>query len=82
MGLYAVRVTREQEATVYVQADSPEEAREDAAELVTDDGCWSTSAEDFDASEVDPGTLDPGTLVWSGGPDGMDVTAASLAGGA
>ena len=74
--LYAVELERTQSAVIYVWAESPSEAREDAEELAYDSE-WETEESGVnDTWPIHPSKLPEHASMWTGGPDGTDLRGA------
>lgn len=64
MTMYAVDVRREERATVFIEADSLEEAEEAAPEVVDSREWWSDEDYEVEGFEAFPR---PGQRYWTGG---------------
>lgn len=76
--LWAVDIEISASDTIYVIAETQEQAREDAEELVTHFNDWRYETDYYVSDRVNRDKLDGATLIWTGGPDGKDITAKQL----
>lgn len=68
MTLYAVELERQHRATVYVEADNVDDAKEAASELVTSDD-FEEILDTF-VDSASPVDTSRGNRYWTGGPNG------------
>lgn len=76
--LWRIDVERTYRMEVYVLAETKEEAVADAEEMSTEIDLWGDDDSDFFAREVPDWSKLRGVEIWTGGPEGREISVREL----